>query len=516
MGKIMAIEQVAAVFRIYGDNILECEHFIEWLKKQELSQLELKEELGSIDRPIYLFSDLKMKGKIYAFQLCPYYGGTGSQILWPNNPLEDTFYEKTDVVVTRLMKNNSETKPILAIEFCDALQAGNQAWQRFRRALDAAESKIPYFYVLPLIGWERDSEGISLKNPRYQQAQVCTAQLTLISKFGVPSLQIYTETSWSNYAKKLGYTLPEDFEKFVGFNAAISYASLLIRKSIGKADIESEAVELTRIIKEMFEVAQTYSKFSNTSLPIYLNHPAFQKDQLVKASEEYANAIVKGTSVTGRFALHEINFKDFEKFGSFFYKDVQDKTCSREFEQKILSFLNWKKSKDVRYKISYLMEWGVKMSPTLSSTELDRLAEHNRRVIPLTYKENKSEAVVINNRNSLRRIIEKAYPNLDKKILNWIYSDEAENKGPIFLIPLYAYKPSGDSRPDRGLLPTLSALFPSLAIKENTLVIVYSKYTPNNWKNLIADEKNELWNTISKLAGCIIVDKTEDGTLLVS
>lgn len=512
----MTIKQVDAVFRVYGDNILECEHFMEWLKIQELSQLELKEELGPIDRPIYLFSELKMKGKFYFFQLCPYYGGTGSQILWPNNPLKDTFYEKTDVVVTKLMKNNSETKPILAIEFCDALQAGNQAWQRFRRTLDAAESKIPYFYVLPLIGWERDSAGISLKNPRYQHAQVCIAQLTLISKFGVPSLQIYTETSWSNYAKKFGYTLPEDFEKFVGFNTAISYVSSLIRKSIGEADIESEVVKLTKIIKEMFKVAQTYSKFGNTSLPIHLKHPVFQKDQLGKASEEYANAIVKGNPVTGRLALHKISFKDFEKFGSFFYKDVQDKTCSREFKQKILSFLNWKKSKGVGYKINYLRGWGVEMSPALSSTELDRLAEQSRRVLPLTYKENKSEAAVINNRNSLRKIIEKAYPNIDKEILNWIYSDEAENKKPIFLIPLYAYKPSGDSRPDRGLLPMLSALFPLLATKENTLVIVYSKYTPNNWKNLITDEKNELLNTISKLAGCIIVDKTKDGKLLVS
>lgn len=513
----MAIGQVDAVFRVYGDNILECERLVEWFKVTRFSQFKFVEEIGSFDRPIYISADLRTDRK-FALQLCPYYGGTGPQILWPNNPLKDTFFEKTDTVVTRLLKNGSETKPIFAIEFCEALQAGNQAWQRFRRATDAAESKIPYFYVLPIIGWERDPAGITLKNPRYQSAQICIAQLTLCSKFGVPSLQVYTQTGWGDYAKKLGYTLPEDFERFEGANAAISYTSLLMRESLDKkVEYKSEATELLKkIMKEMFEVAQTYSKFSNTCLPIHLNHAAFQKDNLEKVSNEYTSALVEGNPVTSEFALHEIDFKDFEKFGCFFYKDIKDKTISREFKQKIVSFLNWRKSKDVRYKTNYLEGWGLKIEPPSGSTELNRLFEQNKQNLPLTYKVNKSEAVVINNRKYLRKIIERAYPNLDRKILNWIYSDKVEYATPIFLIPLYAYKPSGDSRPDRGLLPMLSALFPSLATKENTLVIIYSKYTPDEWENLMADEKNELWNTISKLAGCIIVDKTKNGKLLIS
>lgn len=83
----MAIEQVDAVFRVYGDTMLECEHFVEWLKARKLSQLEFIEEIGFVDRPVFIFSDLKMNDKFYTFQLCPYYGGAGAQILWPNNPL---------------------------------------------------------------------------------------------------------------------------------------------------------------------------------------------------------------------------------------------------------------------------------------------------------------------------------------------------------------------------------------------------------------------------------------------
>jgi hypothetical protein len=82
------------------------------------------------------------------------------------------------------------------------------------------------------------------------------------------------------------------------------------------------------------------------------------------------------------------------------------------------------------------------------------------------------------------------------------------------VVPLYAYKPTGDSRPDRGLLPTLQALFPSLVTKECTLVIVYSKYTPEGWRKILHAGNNELWNAILSIGGAVIVDKTGDGLLL--
>jgi hypothetical protein len=45
-----------------------------------------------------------------------------------------------------------------AIEFCGALPAGNQAWQRQGRAFSFAHAKIPYFYVAELGGFELDAE----------------------------------------------------------------------------------------------------------------------------------------------------------------------------------------------------------------------------------------------------------------------------------------------------------------------------------------------------------------------
>ena len=411
-----------AAFRIYGDNILECEHLIEWLKVTKLSELDLIEKGGVPDRPVYIFHD-KLMDLTYAFQLCPYYGGTGPSGVWPNDPLKGIFDEKPDVLITKVLENENESSPILTLEFCDALQAGNQVWQRFRRSVNAAQHGIPYLYVLPLIGWERDSEGFLLRNPRYQSAQVCIAQLTMCSMFGVPSLQIYSKTSWSPYAKTTGHTLPENFESFIGSDAGKQLACLLLRTSVRDDAMFSEkkANLLKTIIKEMILVARTYSKFSNTYLPVHYNHAAFQPSNLDKVSTEYATSLACGKEVTGEFALHNINESDFEKFGVLFYKHVEEKTCSREFRTSILAFLNWKNSESIEYKTRYLLTWGVPVKPGLGSSELNKVAILHRGLLPLTYKENKSEAALIRNRNVLRFILERAYPKLGPDVLDWVY-----------------------------------------------------------------------------------------------
>lgn len=505
-------EKFDAVFRVYGDNIIECDQFINWLRKEEISRLRLETEVGPIDRPIFIFQDSVSNIKI-AFQLCPFFGGPGPSILWPNDPLED-FDEKVDVIVTRVREDGNETKPIFAIEYVDAIQAGNQGWQRFRRAINAAKAGICYLYVLPIIGWERDSAGLTLKSPRFLQAQACIAQLVLCSKFGVPSLQIYLRSAWSDYASELGYTLPENYATYAGTHNATKIAAELIRISLG---LETEVVlgnAFKGVIKEMITVARTYSNFSNTQLPIFHNHPTFNSQNLEVVSETFADALTSRTPVSGQFALHEINYDHFREFGCLFYKDAQTKTTSANFRDKVLSYLNWKTSRNRAYKVRYLRAWGMDVDESYSDAELDRLAVQNRERLPLTYKMRKSEACLIPNRRTLRTIIKDAYPELSSNVLNWIFPNTANDLPPIVLVPVYAYKPSGDSRPDRGLLPMLWAMFPSLVKKEQTMAIVYSKYTPSNWKSIVREGSNKLWSSITEIAGAVIVDKTGDGLLI--
>ena len=496
------------IFRIYGDNVLECELFIDWLKQNLFSQLKFLEEVGPIDRPILIFEDI-LKHKILAFHMCPFYGGTKNSI-WPNNPLVGIFDEKPDVLLVQVLENDTESKPLLVVEFDDALQAGNQSWQRSKRAINSARSQIPYFYVLPIIGWERDSEGIELKSPRYQNASITFGQLSLSTFYKIPSFQIYKKTPWAAHAKKLGHTLPKGFENFQGIESAIECACYFIRKSIyGESNLIKPNKAVRNIISEMLSVGSTYCDFSETSMPIHKSHPALLDTS--SASEYFSKLILDGKNdEKSHYRLDNITAEYFFKNGTTFFKDAQTKTTSLNFRENVIAKLNWKPKATRKQKEMWLDTWGVKIP---SNETPDTVILKNKDKIPTTYKEKKSEAALINNRKVFRQIIEKAYPNLSQDILDWIYSNKKSDE-PIFFIPLYGYKPTGDSRPDRGLLPALFSLFPRLVTKKNTFVLVYSIHTPPNWEKILNQNSNELWNVIKEFSGLLIVDKTKSGVLI--
>ena len=75
--------------------------------------------------------------------------------------------EAADVIVTRVV--DGRELPILAVEFCGALPAGNQAWQRNGRAYSFGKAGIPYLYVAELGGYElgagRVRKAARLPNP---------------------------------------------------------------------------------------------------------------------------------------------------------------------------------------------------------------------------------------------------------------------------------------------------------------------------------------------------------------
>ena len=55
---------------------------------------------------------------------------------------------------------SSREEPLLAIEYCSALPAGNQAWQRNGRAYSFGRARIPYLYVAEIGGYELDAERV--------------------------------------------------------------------------------------------------------------------------------------------------------------------------------------------------------------------------------------------------------------------------------------------------------------------------------------------------------------------
>lgn len=508
MGQHLFEDESVFAFRVYGDNILETELIPDWIRECP-DGLEFEEKLPPTDRPIYLFSEPNDTNPFYAFQLCPGYDR------WSRSPLQGQFSEKPDILVNQVETDGSEGDTVLAIESCDAIQAGNQAWQRFRRAADAAEAGVPYLYVAPLLDWEHDSEGFELKGPRYQSSQITLGQLTLSSYLGVPSMQVYEISSWCDYAAEEDYPLPRGYDDFNGLQAGQEFIVSLFRQIAGEENTSSASYEsaIESILTDMFEVAQKYVDYNQTFLPIHKYQPLIAGNP-EESAEIVGEALAENRPVRDEHALHKIALEDFANDGVLFRKGAHSGTCTDRFYNEFLTKINWKKSETKDYKVEYLDTWGVDATKSdYTSDELDSLAESSLGDIPVSYKEAPSEAAAIGTRERFRALIEEVYPDINSSILDWITRDDRIDE-PIFFVPLYGYKPSGDSRPDRGLLPLLHAMFPQVATQENTFIIMYSTNTPENWRDLLERGRNELWNVISEYAGAIIVDPTESGVVL--
>lgn len=110
---------------------------------------------------------LQERGKTTELQLFPGYGRWPLDIQKELKKRGAPTREMVDAIVTELDKGLEE--PILAFEFCGALPAGNNAWQRCGRALNAAYPRIPYFYFAELggveLGHDRRIKAGRLPNP---------------------------------------------------------------------------------------------------------------------------------------------------------------------------------------------------------------------------------------------------------------------------------------------------------------------------------------------------------------
>jgi hypothetical protein len=86
---------------------------------------------------------------------------------------------------------DGEEEPLIAIEYCGALPAGNQAWQRNGRAYSFGKSKLPYLYVAELGGYELDKNR-NRKAPRMPNPAVPFSYLTYSMHRNVPVLPVFT------------------------------------------------------------------------------------------------------------------------------------------------------------------------------------------------------------------------------------------------------------------------------------------------------------------------------------
>ena len=178
--------------RIHGDNIVECERAWEIIKKSLFGSSSIKQEIsGSVLSPSY---EIKVDGLVCVKgQLFPGFGRWSIDIFSYLKERGALLRESADVMIS-ILSNDSQgnyiENPLLAIEFCGALDAGNQAWQRCGRAYSFSMAGIPYIYFTEILGFELGSGRIE-KSVRLPNPVVPFAYLTHSLNSPVPALPIF-------------------------------------------------------------------------------------------------------------------------------------------------------------------------------------------------------------------------------------------------------------------------------------------------------------------------------------
>jgi hypothetical protein len=166
-------------FRIHGDNVVECERALQYIVKALGSDTTLSGPTGSITCPTWTLA--APSGPTLEFTFLPGYGGRR----WSQDIFEyvrgrgGRLREATDAVISEVLEDGED--PLFAFEFCGALPAGNQAWQRQGRAFSFAHAGIPYFYIAELGGFElaadRGQVSARFPNPAVPFSFFATSEL---------------------------------------------------------------------------------------------------------------------------------------------------------------------------------------------------------------------------------------------------------------------------------------------------------------------------------------------------
>ena len=185
-------------FRIHGDNIVECERIANLI----LNTLKPKSKTSYLISPstvtIELHSTFLTQPLHWKLILLPGFN-KNTKHRWEENifdTLKDagSFFDETpDAIITEIDDNYNE-KILLGIEFCSALQAGNQAWQRSARAFSTGRTGCPYLYIVDFVKYELDNTNRQRKNLRFPNAAVPYSYVNYSKTTGNFVAQLYTKS----------------------------------------------------------------------------------------------------------------------------------------------------------------------------------------------------------------------------------------------------------------------------------------------------------------------------------
>lgn len=167
--------------RIHGDNIIECERSLSLLS-DALKVVPRFMADSSTYMPKYLLGDMQVG-------LLAGHGRWGVDIAEVLAKHGGILRENADSYFTET-QGNKETI-LFALEYCSALPAGNNAWQRNGRALSSALAGVPYLYLAEIGGVELGEER-QIKASRFPNPVVPFSYLMVNKRLNGFCLPIYS------------------------------------------------------------------------------------------------------------------------------------------------------------------------------------------------------------------------------------------------------------------------------------------------------------------------------------
>ena len=149
-------------FKIHGDNIVECERIFNFISRR-LDIIDINKQFIS-QAAIQVDINFIYNKSSFQWRLIYHPGfNKANRKRWNNNIFDTlkaagSFLDETpDAIITQVDFEEQKEKILCAIEFCSALQAGNQAWQRSGRAYSTIRTGCPYLYIVDFVKYELDT-----------------------------------------------------------------------------------------------------------------------------------------------------------------------------------------------------------------------------------------------------------------------------------------------------------------------------------------------------------------------
>lgn len=297
------------IFRVYGDNIIECIRVIDLIKINTIAKINLKLSFLSASSVV---AKGTIDGKEVEIVLVPGFDKSTKQ-RWKENILDSLkdngglLDETPDAFISRVSETEKESF-ICTIEFCSALQAGNQAWQRSGRAYSVGKTMIPYFYIIEYTKYELDSKTRERKALRDPNAIVPFSYLSYSKNINNPVFQTFFQSE--EFDENDDRFKGTDFKQIFSSETVANYIVALMLK-LDTSAFERELMTKTKNMVKFLSPDKSNNQLTKSNID------EFDLDNFLKSLEELtsfnASKKIAKKSVTGNiFKLNDL-FKKYSK-----------------------------------------------------------------------------------------------------------------------------------------------------------------------------------------------------------